>query len=251
MPPIAEHIHSNNSLSIYHSGPPLSQGPLPSLFYFALSGKDSIELDPYNQPVAYLKEDAVRVFSFTLPGHGTDLKNSEALKYWADGFARGENPVSRFIEEALENVDFLIRSNYADPKQMAAAGLSRGAFMAAHFAAKEARISHLLGFAPLTRLDKVLEFKDLDVGRFNLENLIPDLIQKKVRFYIGNLDKRVHTEDCFNLIHKMAEEANAKRVRNLNFELNIVPSIGHQGHGTSPETFLNGINWLKANMGIL
>lgn len=251
MPQIAEVIPAKNHLAIFHSGPPLSEGPLPTLFYFALSGKDSIELDPYNQPVALLAASPVRVFSFTIPGHGEGLKNSEALRNWAESFAKGENPIANFIDAALENIDFLIQTGYVDTQKMATAGLSRGAFIAAHLAAREERISHLLGFAPLTRLDLVHEFHAQSVERLNLENLISKLVNKNVHFYIGNLDKRVHTEECFRFIHNLATYAAEKRIRNLNFELSIVPSIGHLGHGTSPETFLLGINWLKAKMGIL
>lgn len=253
MPKTAELI-PEGPLAIFHSGPPLSEGPLPSLFYFALSGKDSIELDPYNQPVTFLNASSIRVFSFTIPGHGEGLKNKDALLNWAESFANGENPIAHFIDGVLESIDFLIESHYVDPQKMATAGLSRGAFIAAHLAAREERISHLLGFAPLTRLDLVNEFSSqlsLNVESLNLENLIPKLMHKNVHFYIGNLDARVHTEECFRFIHNLATYAAANRIRNLNFELSIVPSIGHLGHGTSPETFLQGINWLKAKMGIL
>ena len=251
MPLIAESIPASGNLAIYHSGPPLSMGPLPTLFYFALSGKDSIELAPYNQPVAFLKQERLRVFSFTIPGHGPGLKNSDALHYWAQSFAKGENPIEAFLDEALKNIEFLIQSKIVDPLKMGVAGLSRGAFLATHLVAKEPRIAHLLGFAPLTRLDLSSEFQSYPpIENVNLEVLIPKLIHKNVRFYIGNLDTRVHTEECFRFIHKLTQFASKERSRNLAFELNVVPSIGHHGHGTSPETFLDGVNWLKKQLAL-
>lgn len=248
----AEILPSKNGLPIYHLGPDLSHGPLPALFYFALSGQDSLELAPYNQPVDFLQTSQVRVFSLTIPGHGPGLNNNDALKHWAASYARGEDPIADFIDLAIENIEFLVQSGFINPNKMAAAGLSRGAFIATHLAAKEKRIAYLLGFAPLTKLEMASEFeKTPDAARKNLDHLIPLLLHKKIRFYIGNLDTRVHTEECFAFIHALAESANKQRMRSLNFELNVVPSIGHKGHGTSPETFQNGINWLKANMEIL
>ena len=48
-------INGPNSISIYHVGPPLELGPLPTFFYFALSGEESLTLNPYNQPVSFLR----------------------------------------------------------------------------------------------------------------------------------------------------------------------------------------------------
>ena len=49
-------------------GPPLEEGPFPTLIYFALSAEDSLQCDPFNQPVQFLEGLPLRIFSITLPG---------------------------------------------------------------------------------------------------------------------------------------------------------------------------------------
>ena len=251
----AELLDSPSALPIYHMGPPLKVGPLPALFYFALSGKDSLELDPFNQPAAFLKEDPMRVFSFTLPGHGGELKNSEAIAYWAEAFASGQNPIRDFVEQAKANIDELVQRNLIDPQRLAAAGLSRGGFVATHLAAQDERVKIILGFAPMVSLELSEEFKKEPVSasviESSLEALIPRLTSKMLRFYIGNRDLRVHTDACYSFIRKLTDAAYVAKVSSPQVELVISPSIGHLGHGTAPQTFLNGMNWLKEKMRIL
>ncbi|MGK5594736.1 MAG: alpha/beta hydrolase family protein [Parachlamydiaceae bacterium] len=251
----ADVIDAGTALSVYHVGPSLDQGPLPALFYFALSGKDSLELDPYNQPVTFLKDSLIRIFSFTLPGHGPGLKNTAAIKQWAEAFQAGRNPIKEFIDTAKENIAFLIKHQFIAESKMAVAGLSRGGFMAAHLASEMPQIKLILGFAPLMRLDLSLEFKAFPknpvVEQTSLIHLIPKLIDRTLCFHIGNRDTRVHTDECFKFIHKLAKVAQENRIRSPQVEMVIHPSIGHHGHGTAPKTFLEGANWLKEKMRML
>ena len=43
-------ITTASNLEVYFTGPPIEEGPRPALFYFALSGHQSLTLDPFNQP---------------------------------------------------------------------------------------------------------------------------------------------------------------------------------------------------------
>ncbi len=250
----ADVIDAGTSLEVYHVGPPLNQGPLPTLFYFALSGQDSLELAPYNQPVVYLRSSAIRIFSFTLPGHGPGIKNTEAIQRWARAFQEGKDPIKEFINTAKANITFLIQQRLIDESRMATAGLSRGGYMATHLAAEMPQIKTILGFAPLTRLDLSTEFNMLPespiIEQSNLFHLIPKLIDRNLCFHIGNVDTRVHTDECFMFIHKLAKVAQENRIRSPQVEMVIHPSIGHHGHGTAPSTFLEGVNWLKEKMRI-
>ena len=78
-------------LPLYYVGPDLEEGPLPCVIYLALSAKESLMTDPFNQPVSHLKNYALRIFSIDLPYHGENLPSTEALKLWAQAFARGED----------------------------------------------------------------------------------------------------------------------------------------------------------------
>lgn len=243
-------ITASSSLTLYHSGPPLSIGPLPTFFYFALSGEDSLALDPYNQPVINLSNSPIRIFSLSLPGHGIGLDNNLAMGFWIQQFVEGVDIIGDFITRCREALDFIIDHSYANPSQIAAAGLSRGAFIATHFAAADSRIKTILGFAPLTQLEAIEEFnvhasehpliKDL-----SLFNLIDKLIDKRLRFYIGNRDTRVGTERCFAFIHALTEACYVHKHRSPPIELIIYPSVGFKGHGTPPHIFHDGTNWLN------
>lgn len=251
MLPPTEILLGPSKLKIYHKGPGLDQGPLPSLFYFALSGAESLEQDPFNQPVAFLATDPIRVFSFTIPGHGEGLLNPEAMSFWSQEMMQNHNIIAEFVSQGLENIQYLIDQGYADPLHLAVGGLSRGGFVAAHLAANDPRIRIVLGFAPLTKLTYLKEFEGMQnpiAASLNLSNLLDKLIDKKIRFYIGNRDIRVGTEECFQFIHALAEAAYEKGIRSPKTELIIASSIGHKGHGTSIESFKDGAMWVKKEL---
>lgn len=266
MPFAIETLPSSTDLTIYHLGPPLEAGPLPAFFYFALSGEDSLGLDPFNQPIACLKNEPIRCFSFTLPGHGPGLKDSEAIRFWAESSANGHDFIGEFTSKAKANIDWLIEHKLIDPSRLAVGGLSRGAFAAGHLAADDERLKVLLGFAPLVSLELSEEFK----SRLNLSGpgltknphhdtilqgsllaLSSELAEKTVRFYIGNRDMLVHTDACYQLTRQLADIAFEKGFRSPPIELRITPSIGRHGHGTAPEIFREGALWIKEMLRII
>jgi esterase FrsA len=243
-----------NTLKVYHRGPPLNIGPCPSLFYFSLAGEESLALDPYNQPAVLLAEQGIRVFSLTLPGHEGAFPHGQAVKSWGENLLAGNNIIDEFCNHCIQALDFLIHHQYIDPDHIGVAGLSRGAFMATHLASKDKRIRTILGFAPLTRLETIKDLKDIvdlrSLSSFSLENLIPDLLDKTLRFYIGNHDTLVNTSYCFSFIQSLTENSYRKKHRFPPVELIIYPSIGHKGHGTPPEIFHAGSTWLSTKIGV-
>jgi len=64
-------------------------------------------------------------------------------------------------------------------------------------------------------------------------------------YLIGNYDTRVGTEKCFQTIQELTEASIEAGIRTPPVELIIGPSIGHKGHGTPPERFKAGIDWLR------
>ena len=241
-------VESPNNLNIFFKGPPLEEGPLPAFFYFALSAGDSLETDPYNQPVKLLQKNLCRIFSVTLPGHENNHSPQKAINIWVEKMSKGEEVIPNFIQKLKEAIDYL-SPNFRNGK-LAVIGLSRGAFIACHIAAVCPQISHILGYAPLTKLSILKEYKFSNNSFLDLENLASKIYNRKLRFYIGNCDTRVGVEHAFSMIHKLSKAANERKISSPSIELIISPSIGYKGHGTSPETFKNGIEFLKKEVNI-
>lgn len=245
-------IDPPSGLTIYHKGPPLTGQPLPALFYFALSGEDSLNLDPFNQPAMMLEHDPIHVFSFTLPFHGPGFVNTEAMRNWADEIKQHNNFIKTFIDQAIQNIHFLIDQKFINPEKMAAAGLSRGGLIAVHLAAREPLIKTILGYAPLTDPVIMEDFKELRNNpitvSLSLCNVMDKIYDRSLRFYMGNRDIRVSTEHCFQFIKNLTETAFQKGIRSPQTELILYPSVGHKGHGTPPHIFRSGIDWIKEKL---
>jgi esterase FrsA len=235
-------------ITLYHTGPCLDFGPLPSLFYLALSGPDSLTLDPYNQPIQFLRGKMIRIFSLTLPGHENGLAAKDALKVWAEDLFYGRNCIENFLDQAEQAVAFAIRERFIAPDKMAIAGLSRGGLFAFHLASRLEQFRFILAFAPITKLNKAKEFEALQehpvVKNLDAEALTENLCDRHIRFYIGNDDTRVGTHSCFDFAMSLVAMAHRKKIRPPQVELFITPSIGHMGHGTSPEIFSQGAHWI-------
>ena len=242
-------IDAGTDLLVYYRGPGLQHKQLPTLIYFALSGEESLTLEPFSQPVSYLSSENIHIFSFTLPGHGKGWDNKLAIHYWVNSIIDGNNIIKEFVAKCIQNVNYLIDHQYVNSKLIAVAGLSRGAFVATHLAAFDKRIRYILGFAPLTQLGMAEEFTTYRdhqiIQELSLTNLAEQMRHKHVRYYIGNRDERVGTEACFKTVQAFTETAYKHGERSPKVELIIGPSVGYKGHGTLPITFKSGAEWIK------
>lgn len=250
--PEYETLITPSGLTLYFSGQGLDKGPLPCLFYFALTGEESLTLEPFNQPVQFMKDKPIRIFSSTLPCHTREEKHTDAMARWANEIARGNDILNDFIFRSSENIKFLIEQGIAAPSKIAVSGLSRGSFLAAALAASVPHVNSILGWAPVTTLATLLEFKELHnhplLDSFSPSRILPQLIHKKLRYYIGNQDTRVGTKECFEFVFRLATLAHEKHVRSPSAELIMSPSIGHKGHGTPPHLFKDGVDWAAKQM---
>ncbi|NDD57648.1 MAG: alpha/beta hydrolase [Chlamydiae bacterium] len=222
----------------------------PTVIYFALSGYESLHTDPFNQVAMHLASQGVRVLSTDIPAHGENLPSIDALKGWANDISHGHDPLTPFFNNTARSLNVFKEKRVIDSEQVALVGLSRGAFIATQIAARLPWIKAILGFAPLTQLKLAKEFHFLAhndlVQSLDLNLIIPELIHKKIRFYISNRDTRVGTKECFNFIYELAHKAFEANIRSPELELLIKPPIGHHGHGTSKEVFLEGASWLAS-----
>lgn len=232
---------SFQELDIQFIGPPLSEGPLPTVIYFSLCATESLGLDPFNQPALVLARAGCRVFSITLPGHGPHFDKFKAMEYWANHL----DELYEFIQKSKEFIDHILLQPWVIAESIASMGLSRGGFIATHLAAHP-NISAVMGFAPVTALKALDEIKDHPIAeKLSLDSLFHFLKDKKIRYYIGNRDIRVGTDAAFNFVFKLADFSYNERVRSPTVELFITPSTGQYGHGTLPHIFEEGALWLK------
>lgn len=235
-------------LPLFYTGPDLEEGPLPAIVYLALSAKESLEVDPFDRPATFLAKNGVRVFSLDLPFHGDAHNSKTALEDWARAFAREENILEHFFLKLQESLERILEAGIVTGSKFGIMGLSRGGFLAWHMAARMPEIDHILAFAPLTSLQKGKDFAFLALSplleSLNLQHLIQALHHKHHKIYIGNRDTRVDTDSCYAWVRSLTESAYENRIRSPYIELVLRPSIGHQGHGTSQESFDEGALWL-------
>ena len=243
--------------TLYHTGPKLSSGPLPAFFYFALSGMQSLTLDPFNQPVQFTREKNWRVFSLTLPDHGDELDPNTAIGKWAGRVERGERFIDEMCNQVRVSVDLLkdegaIQAN-GSHLALGAGGLSRGGFIATHAALRIPEIRSILGFAPLTKLSDSLDFQTIrehpEVQELNLIEHTQKLVGRALYYSIGSRDVRVGSRNAAELIFDLADKNHAAGNRSPELHLDVHPSIGFKGHGTPPEVFRRGAEWMAKQLG--
>ncbi|MBA3722084.1 MAG: alpha/beta hydrolase [Parachlamydiaceae bacterium] len=249
--PDVKYILSPQGVPIYFQGPDITSGPLPAVFYFALSGIATLYEDPFNQIINELSKEKIRIFSWDLPFHQEGSDPKQAMQQWSLELMQNQNFISDFTDQCKSHLDFLIDQKIVNENKIALAGLSRGGFIATHWCANDKRIKSLLGLAPLTKPQPLDDFPQAHIHSYKqiqLVHLVQNLLHANVRFYIGNCDKRVGTEACFEFINALSNTAYENGIKSPHVEMIIFPSIGHQGHGTPPHIFHAGAHWLTSQL---
>lgn len=231
-------IRSSSGNLLYYAGPSLDEGALPAVFYFALTGESSLFQDPFDQPVKKLNAAGFRVFSWDLPFHSAHVSPQESMQKWLDAFSHSSTFLTEFIDFSQTSMTELESLGLIKKNCVGVMGLSRGAFMATHLAAKDPRIKALVGFAPLTEPHPSV----------SLLKICSFLLHTPLSFYIGNNDTRVSTDLCYKFCRQLTNEALTHGVRSPSVELTLYPSIGHRGHGTPPSIFHQGARWLEQRL---
>jgi esterase FrsA len=240
-------------LEFSYFGPDLFWGPMPTVFYFSIDAHSSLCVDPFNQAITPMVNHSMRVFSIDLPEHGNNLDPHTALSRWADHYVQHNQILEHFINKVSLFIDHLHKENLIDHR-LGVMGLSRGAFIASHLASLNPKVQHIVGFAPLSVLKKAKEFEALPTS-VSLPCPIADLKDKifnrSIKFYIGNHDTRVGTLEAISAITEISAFANLQNIRQAPIEAVIYPSIGHMGHGTSPQIFEEGSIHMIKKLGFL
>lgn len=101
----------------------------------------------------------VRVFSVTLPAHGTASQNITALDNWAAAYGRGTPVVGRFVSRVAAGIAALTDGGVIAPGRLVAAGVSRGGLVASLLGAASPAVAAVVAFAPVTWLGDLPAFR--------------------------------------------------------------------------------------------
>ena len=153
-----------------------------------------------------------------------------------------------FLSTASQVLDFLIRNGYTDSNRIAACGISRGGFMAIHFAAADSRVQCVAALAPVTDLRVLTEFsgmKNESLARsLSVMNVADKLAGRGVWIYIGNDDERVGTDDAIAFTRLVARRAIATKQR-ANVKLTV---DALEGHGVGLPPHFEAAEWIEAQL---
>jgi len=213
-------------------------GPAPTLLLFAMAGADTLTTEPYCRVGRLLHAQGWNVVSLDLPCHGADRRAGEPpeLAGWAARLKAGEDIVAAFQTRVNDVVEHLVATGIANPARLAAAGTSRGGFMAFHAAAANLRIRAVAAFAPVTDLPALSEFAGQErnplVGRLTLANTVEALADRAVWITIGDADTRVGTDKVV---------AFARAVPRVTLRVVAAP-----GHASLPEWHDEAAEWIAS-----
>ena len=212
---------------------PLQQNaPAPTLLLLASTGVDTLTIEPYCCVGRLLHARGWNVVSLDIPCHGADCRAGEPaeLAGWVVRIGQGEDFVTDFRARVNDTLAHLIAADIADPRRIAAAGTSRGGFLAFHAAAVNQRIRAVAAFSPATDLRALREFTDQQenplLSRLSLEESVEALADRAVWITIGNADERVDTARVVAFAHALAAGAR-KHDPAGEMVLRLLPVPGH------------------------
>jgi pimeloyl-ACP methyl ester carboxylesterase len=217
--------------------PTLEGGRAATLVLLAMGGADTLSMEPYCRVGRRLNERGWNVVSLDLPCHGADRRAEEPaeLAGWAARLAKGDDIVAAFRKRVSDVLDHLVATGVADPERIAAAGTSRGGFMAFHAAAGDARIRAVAAFSPVTDLLALREFAGLESSplaqRLALRHFAADLAGRAAWITIGHADERVGTGNAVAFARALSGPVT----------LRVLPTPGHNSY---PEWHDAAAEWL-------
>ncbi len=206
--------------------------PAPTLLLFAMSGKDTLSTEPYCVVGRLLHDQGWNVASLDLPCHGSNRGENEPaeLDGWAARTSADEDITAEFRLRINDVVDHLIGTGISDPKRFAAAGTSRGGFMAFHAAVGNPKIRAIAAFSPVTDLIALSEFTGQEdnplVAKLALQESASKLADRNAWIYIGNADERVSTEKAVAFVEALTA-ASRKKVRKPDIVFHLLQTPGH------------------------
>ncbi|MEX0977757.1 MAG: prolyl oligopeptidase family serine peptidase [Pirellulales bacterium] len=212
--------------------------PAPTLFIFSTDDTTSLTSPVYLAAGTILSKQGWLCVSLDLPCHGQQQREGEpgGLEGWRYRIDKSDDPMVEFTARSRNVLDYLIAAGYTDKNRVAVCGTSRGGFSALHFAAADPRVACAVGYAPVTDLAALSEFKGAQraplVRQLALTNHADKLAGRAIWITIGATDQRVDTDAAIATARAITAASVAKRLPDR-VSLHVLPSPGH----TTPEGF--------------
>ena len=225
----------------------IGNGPAPVLFVLAGTIESTLESPYFRQCGNELGGHGWVCVSIDLPCHGTQTRDGEpaGLSGWSHRAAKEHDFVAESNARLTCVLDRLVKLGIADPERIAACGTSRGGFLAIHFAAHDKRVKCAAGFAPVTDLAALSEFRALAyspfVPKLSLESRAEQLAGRPVWIVIGDQDERVGTDRAIALARRLASASREQRL-DSQVELNVLPEP--RGHTTPRGSSQRAADWI-------
>lgn len=235
----------------YGTWGPLAKKPAPTLFLLASTIEGTLEEPYFRQCGNELAELGYLLVSIDLPCHGTQTTEGQpaGLNGWGHRVGNGEDIVAEANVRLSKVLDHLITTGLTDPLQVAAAGTSRGGFLAIHFAAHDPRVKAAAGFAPVTDLAALKEFHATPehplVKKLSLKNQAEKLAGRPVWIVIGDVDDRVGTHHAIELASRLSALAKEKKVAS-NVDLHVISEP--RGHTTPTGSSKLAAEWIHRHL---
>jgi dienelactone hydrolase len=225
--------------------------PAPTLFMLAGTIESTLEKPYFRQCGNELASLGYLVVSIDLPCHGNQSTEGEpaGLGGWSHRVGKNEDFVADSNARLSKVLDHLIMTGLNDPNRVVAGGTSRGGFLAIHFAAYDSRVKCAAGFAPVTDLAALSEFRSrqehLLVKKLSLANQAEKLTERPVWIVIGDRDERVGTEHAIELASRLSAVAKERNVAS-NVELHIMSEP--RGHTTPRGSSRLAADWIHRHL---
>lgn len=226
--------------------------PAPTLFILAGTIDGTLESAYFRQCGNELAELGYILVSIDLPCHGiqTSEGHPAGLSGWSHRVGNDEDIVAEANVRLSIVLDDLIKTGLTDPARVAAAGTSRGGFLAIHFAAFDKRVKAAAGFAPVTSLAALSEFRARQdhplVTKLSLINQAEKLAGRPVWIITGDRDERVGTHHAIELASKLSSLAKERDIAS-NVELHVMSEP--RGHTTPRGASSMAAAWIHSQLG--
>jgi predicted esterase len=225
--------------------------PSPTLFILAGTIDGTLGSAYFRQCGNELADLGYLLVSIDLPCHGTQVVDGKpaGLGGWSHRVGNDEDIVAEANHRLSKVLDDLIETGQTDPDRVVAAGTSRGGFIAIHFAAHDSRVRCAAGFAPVTHLAALSEFRDRQehplVAKLSLISQAEKLAGRPVWIITGDRDERVGTHHAIELAGRLSAVAKERDIPS-NVELHVMSEP--RGHTTPRGASKLAADWISRQL---